>query len=222
MKIIGIVARGSVAGRRQVIALLAVLLLSLSAAGVSAHAQDSSEAGEFIRNLGERAVGVLSDKENTTFAEREFAFRNILVEGFHIKTISRFVLGRYWRKATEAQSKVYDDVFVDFIVRVYASRFDSYDGEVFEILKIVESDVEGDSIVRTRILRPSGGTPVGVDYRVRVIEGGYRVVDVNVEGISMLHTHRVEFASVINRKGVDGFLDELRAQVEARGKGSAD
>jgi len=221
MKITGIVVRGSVAGRRQIIAQLAVLLFSFSAANVSLSAENGG-AGEFIRDLGERAVNVLGDKENTTFAEREFAFRNILVEGFHIKTISRFVLGRYWRKATEAQRKAYDDVFVDFIVRVYASRFDSYDGEVFEILKIVESDVEGDSIVRTRILRPSGGTPVGVDYRVRVIEGGYRVVDVNVEGISMLHTHRVEFASVINRKGVDGFLDELRAQVEARGKGSAD
>jgi ABC-type transporter MlaC component len=43
------------------------------------------------------------------------------------------------------------------------------------------------------------------------------VVDINVEGISMLHTHRVEFASVIKRKGMDGLLEELRAQVEARG-----
>jgi len=72
-------------------------------------------------------------------------------------------------------------------------------------------------LVRTRILRPSGGTPVGVDFRVRMIRGGYRVVDINVGGISMLHTHRVEFASVIKRKGMDGLLEELRAQVEARG-----
>ena len=107
-------------------------------------------------------------------------------------------------------------MFVDFIVRVYASRFDSYNGETFEILKATESNKEEDVIVRTRILRPSGAPPIGVDYRVRIIEGGYRVVDINVEGISMLHTHRIEFASVINRKGMDGFLKELRAQVKAR------
>ncbi len=217
MKITGIVARGSVAGRRQIIALLAVLLFSFSAANVSLSAENGG-AGEFIRDLGERAVSVLGDKENTTFAEREFAFRNILVEGFHIKTIGRFVLGRYWKRATEAQRQAYDDVFVDFIVRVYASRFDSYNGETFEIMQAVESEIDGDTNVRTRIHRPSGGDPVGVDYRVRVIDGGYRVVDVNVEGISMLHTHRVEFASVIKRKGMDGFLEELRNQVEARGK----
>ena len=210
-------ARGGVAGRRQLIALLAVLLFSFSAASVSASAKDG-EAGEFIRTLGERAVDVLRDKENTTFAEREFAFRNILVDGFHLKTISRFVLGRYWRSATKAQRQAYDDVFVDFIVRVYASRFDSYGGEQFEILQIVDSEIEGDTIVRTNIIRPAGGAPIGVDYRVRVIDGGYRVVDVTVEGISMLHTHRVEFASVINRKGMDAFLEELRVQVEERGR----
>ena len=217
MIFIALLARGGVAGRRQLIALLAVLLFSISAASVPANAKDS-EAGEFIRTLGERAVDALRDKENTTFAEREIAFRNILVEGFHIKTISRFVLGRYWRSATETQRQAYDDVFVNFIVRVYASRFDSYDGEKFEILQIVDSEIEGDTIVRTHIIRLAGGAPIGVDYRVRVIDGGYRVVDVTVEGISMLHTHRVEFASVINRKGMDGFLEELRAQIEKRGR----
>ncbi len=218
MIVIAIARHLGVTGRRGVIAFAAVLLLSFSAAGGSAQAADS--AGEFIRDLGERAVDVLRDKENTTYAEREFAFRNILVEGFHLKTISRFVLGRYWGKATEEQRAAYNEVFVDFIVRVYASRFDSYEGEVFEINQAVESEIEGDTIVRTQILRPSGGSPIGVDYRVRKIDGKYKVVDVNVEGISMLHTHRVEFASVINRKGMDGFLDELRAQVEARGASS--
>ncbi|MDA0231770.1 MAG: ABC transporter substrate-binding protein [Proteobacteria bacterium] len=212
-----IVTRGGLAGRRQIIASLAVLMFSFSAASVPANANDT-EASKFILSLGESALRVLRDKENTTFSEREFAFRQILVEGFHINTISRFVLGRHWRSATPAQRIDYTDVFVDFIVRVYASRFDSYNGEQFEIKETIASDAEGDTVVRTQILRPLGAAPIGVDFRVRVIEGSYRVVDVTVEGISMLHTHRVEFASVINRKGMDGFLDELRAQVTVRGE----
>jgi len=217
MKLIAIVTRGSLAGRRQVIASLAVLLFSFSAGSLRASANDG-EAGKFILSLGERAVSVLSNKEGTTFAEREYAFRQILVEGFHMNTISRFVLGRYWRSATSAQRSAYNDVFEDFIVRVYASRFDSYNGEQFEIKQTVRSNSEGDSIVRAQIQRPLGAAPIGVDFRVRLIEGSYKVVDVTVEGISMLHTHRVEFASVINRGGMDGFLDELRAQVTVRGE----
>jgi len=220
MKLVALVTRGGLAGRRQIIASLAVLLFSFSTAGLPAKANDG-EAGKFILSLGDRAVSVLRDKENTTFTERESAFRQILVEGFHMTTISRFVLGRHWRSVTSAQRSAYNDVFVDFIVRVYASRFDSYNGEHFEILEIVDSATGGDTVVRTRILRPSGGEPIGVDFRVRVIEGSYRVVDVIVEGISMLHTHRVEFASVIKLRGMDGFLDELRAQVVVRGENAA-
>ncbi len=173
--------------------------------------------GDVVGDLAERAIGVLRDKDGTTFAERESAFRSILVEGFHIPTISRFVLGRYWKTATDVQRDSYNKVFVDFLVRVYASRFDAYSGETIEIIKVVKSDIKNDMIVRTKILRPGGKAPVGVDYRARIIDGGYKVVDVNVEGISMLHTHRVEFASVINRLGMDGFLNELRAQLEVRG-----
>ena len=106
------------------------VLLTLPLINTSSSASNT-EAGEVIRVLGEQAVKVLRDKDNTTFEQREEAFRNILVEGFHIKTISRFVLGRYWKKATEAQRKAYNNLFVDFIVRVYASRFDSYNGETF-------------------------------------------------------------------------------------------
>lgn len=197
-------------------ALVVVLTFSLLSAFALPTAQASADdgAGDFVSSLGARAVSVLSDKENSTFDQREANFRDILVEGFHITTISRFVLGRYWRQATDDQKDTYSKVFVDFIVRVYASRFDSYNGEKFVVLKVVEDD-GGDSIVRTQILRPSGGAPIGVDYRVRKFDGSYKVVDVTVEGISMLHTHRVEFASVINRKGIDGLLTDLQARIDA-------
>lgn len=198
--------------RSFVILLTFSLMSALALPAAQANAEDG--AGKFVSSLGARAVSVLSDKEHSTFDQREANFRDILVEGFHIRTISRFVLGRHWRNATDEQKSVYSNVFVDFIVRVYASRFDSYNGEKFEVLKVVEAE-GGDSVVRTRILRPSGGAPIGVDYRVRKFDDTYKVVDVTVEGISMLHTHRVEFASVINRKGIDGLLTDLQARVDA-------
>ena len=86
-------------------------------------------------------------------------------------------------------------------------------GDLKRHVQVLEEQESNDTIVRTQIKRPSGGAPIGVDYRVRKISDSYKVVDVNVEGISMLHTHRVEFASVINRKGFDGFLKMLKDRV---------
>lgn len=208
------VLMGLMPSRRSFVVLVAcATLLSYATLGAPARAADQG-AGEFIKVLGESAVEVLRDKENTSFSEREAKFRKLFVKGFHIGTISRFVLGRYWKTATKEQLKKYNDVFLDFLVRVYASRFDSYNGETFEVLDVLDGPNDKDTIVRTRILRPSGGEPVGVDYRVRKFDGEYKVVDVNVEGISMLHTHRVEFASVINRKGMDGFLSDLQERLD--------
>ena len=168
----------------------------------------------FIQSLGDQAVEALRDNIESPFEEREAAFRRVMVSGFDIPIVGRFVLGRHWRTATKEQRREYMAVFVDFIVRVYASRFDSYGGELFTARSVID-DESGDKIVRAQIVRPSGGDPIGVDFRVRMRDEGYKVIDVTVEGISMLHTHRVEFASVINRKGIDGLLSDLRARVEA-------
>ncbi len=174
---------------------------------------DDSGAGAFINTLGSRAVEILKTKGTSTFEQREAQFKELLVEGFHIKTISRFVIGKYWKQATDVQKKAYDDIFLAFITRVYASRFDAYNGETFELVETIK-DAGGDEWVRTRIKRPDGGQAIAVDYRVRPFEGQIKVIDVVVEGISMLNTHRVEFASVVNKRGFDGLIEELHARLD--------
>ena len=200
--------------RRMVAAaVIAAAVLISATTGQRAGAADDP-ALTFIQDLGDRAIGVLQDKANTSFEEREAAFREVMVTGFNIPTVSRFVLGRHWKTASKQQRTDYSAIFVDFIVRVYASRFDSYGGELFEARSLIQ-DESGDKMVRAQVLRPSGGEPIDVDFRVRERDGVLKVIDVLVEGISMLHTHRVEFASVVNRKGIDGLLADLRARVEA-------
>ena len=200
--------------RRMVAAAVIAAAVLISATTGQRAAASDDPALTFIQGLGDKAIEVLQDKANTSFEEREAAFREVMVTGFNIPTVGRFVLGRHWKTATKQQRTDYSAIFVDFIVRVYASRFDSYGGELFEARSAIQ-DQSGDTMVRAQILRPSGGEPIDVDFRVRERDGVQKVIDVLVEGISMLHTHRVEFASVVNRKGIDGLLADLRARVEA-------
>ena len=200
--------------RRIFMAAVTGLAVLLSATSGPQASSDDDPALTFIQSLGDQAVEALRDNVNSSFEEREAAFREVMVNGFDIPIVGRFVLGRHWRTASKEQRKDYMAVFVDFIVRVYASRFDSYGGENFTARSVID-DESGDKIVRAQIVRPSGGNPIGVDFRVRMRDEDYKVIDVTVEGISMLHTHRVEFASVVNRKGIDGLLSDLRARVAA-------
>ena len=196
------------------VAALIVALLAV-AGGARAAAQDD-HAIAFVQSVGADVIAFLGNKDNSTFAEREAAFRDVLVRGFDVPLVTRFVLGRHWKAATDEQRREFAAIFLDFLARVYASRFDSYSygGETFTVHSAI-ADESGDTIVRARVARPSGADPVELDFRVRPKEGTHKVVDLYVEGISMLLTHRAEFSSVVNRDGIEGLLSGLRARVEA-------
>ncbi|MDE0050101.1 MAG: ABC transporter substrate-binding protein [Chloroflexota bacterium] len=160
-------------------------------------------------------MAVLGDKAKGTFAEREAAFRDVMARGFDVPLVARFVLGRHWKAATKEQRAAFTSILLDFLARIYTLRFDSYSygGERFTVRSAI-ADESGGAVVRAQVIRSSGAEPVGLDFRVRWENGTPRVIDLHVEGISMLHTHRVEFGSVIDRKGIGGLLSDIRAPIE--------
>ncbi|MFQ5957966.1 MAG: phospholipid-binding protein MlaC [Alphaproteobacteria bacterium] len=160
-----------------------------------------------MKRLGDDAVAVLTAPESSA-GERKQRYRDLLEEGFAVRTIARFVLGRYWRAATPEQQSEYLVLFRDFILESYTSQLDGFTGETFEILQ-AQPLGEKDTIVSTEIRAPNRA-PVRVDYRVRRSRSGHKIIDVVIEGISLIKTQRSEFASVIDRKGIDGLLALLR------------
>ncbi len=192
---------------RRIIFSLALIVLVHS--GWSQAAQAANEASGFVQNLGDQAMGVLQD-DGGTLAQRETQFRIILVEGFDLKLIGRFVLGDYWRKASEDQRENYLRAFGEFIVRKYSAMLGGYSEEKMTVVS-EQAAGEKDIIVRTRIDRPSG-PPIEADWRVRGQGGKQRIIDVMVEGISMAVTQRAEFRSVVRRHGIDGLIQILDAQ----------
>jgi phospholipid transport system substrate-binding protein len=82
------------------------VLLALAAPAPSRAADDP--AG-FVADLGQRTVRVLAAK--VPEGEREAQFRALFNEGFDVPAISRFVLGNYWRVATEEQRRAFVTLF---------------------------------------------------------------------------------------------------------------
>lgn len=164
----------------------------------------------FVDSVGKRGIGILSNKDLSD-AQRKQSFRALLNDSFDLTTIGRFALGRYWRVATSQQRGEYQRLFERMVIEVYNDRFSSYSGQQLktESVKMVNAT---DVIVTTFITSPEGGEKVQVDWRVRNTGGGYHVVDVVVEGVSMSVTQRSDFASVIQRGGgdIDVLINHLR------------
>jgi phospholipid transport system substrate-binding protein len=206
--------------RRLFIAVTALLALAGTVLTPSAFAQTrSEEASRFVADLGARAIEVLVEP-GIGREDQARRFNLLLNEGFDVPYIGRFVLGRYWQAATEAERSEYLELFEKLIIGVYADRFAQYSGrdlKASETLKILGHRDEGerDAIVSSQINRPDG-PPVAVDWRVREQrDDGFKVIDVAVEGVSMSVTQRNEFASVIQRGGgrIEALLQALRERV---------
>lgn len=191
------------------VALLVGLLMSQAAVAAQ------TDAGEFVKKLGNHAIRVLTVKDITD-VERENRFRTLLRQGFDVQRIGRFVLGRYARGVNKAEIDEYNGLFEDLIVATYAARFAEYSGQEFVIKRVAKPKNRGDAIVMSEIRPSDGGPSIRIDWQVHGKTDDYKIVDVRVEGVSMSVTQREEFTAVIRKNGgkVDALLGVLRKKTE--------
>ena len=188
---------------------LVFALVVLVAAPASASEMEEN-ARTFIETLADDAVQALTSGE-VTREEKIRRFRALFNGRFAVLGIGRFVLGRHWRKASEAEREEYLDLFEDLMVVKYVDRFARYSGEPLEVTKALALN-ETTVTVYARIVTPADKPSVRVDWRVASRDGKTKVVDVVVEGTSMSNTLRSEFASIVRRQGgtVAGLIKVLR------------
>lgn len=189
--------------------IVAALVVTLVAAPTFAGTDDRGQ-GEFIQSLANQATEVLAD-QSKTLEEREAYFRTLLHEGFALIKIGRFVIGRAWKRMSETQREDYQVLYAEWVLKTYSSRLGGYSGQRFKVTKVSKASDE-DVFVRSHIIHPSYAQPIIADWRVREIDGAFKVIDIVVEGISMLVTQRSEFAAVIRERGVDGLIETMRAR----------
>lgn len=169
----------------------------------------AADGGQFVTALAQRAVAELTT-ENVEQAERVRRFRALLTEAFDVPGIGRFVLGRYWRVATEQEREEYLRLFEEMIVQTYAKRFHDFRGAQLKVLGTRHVG-EGEAVAALEAILPNRA-PARLDARLRQHESSYKIFDIVVEGVSMATTQRDDFSAVIQKNGgkVEGLLASLR------------
>jgi len=189
--------------------LIGVLAFGTQAAQAQNAADEPEAAKEFVVELSDRAIE--SWKDPTMNAdEREERFRELMYNGFAVDFISKLVLGRHRRTADEDDLEAYYDEFPEYIVNSFTGRLNDYGNQTIEVTGTAPAGSR-DVFVRSKIINPqSDAGPIKADWRVRKIDGEFKIVDVKVEGVSMAITKREEFSEIISNEGFSGLLEELR------------
>jgi phospholipid transport system substrate-binding protein len=205
--------------RASLLAAAAAALLPARPAAAAAVAEPSA-AQRFIQALGDRTVQALN-RAGDDEAARVREMRAVLDSSVDVPAVARIVMGRSWRQASEAQRAEYLELFRRLTLGILAQRFSYYTGSERFVVAGARPAGGGDVMVRSQILY-TDYPPLNVDWRVRRPEAEKPViVDIVVEGVSLILTNRSEVDAIVGRRGIDGLLQELRARLERVGRGEA-
>jgi phospholipid transport system substrate-binding protein len=182
------------------------------AAVASAAAPEETSAKVLIEQTVVQVLAVLKD-ESRTVGQRRLALEKIAHSRFDFRTMARLVLARDWKRLDDVKRDEFVDQFTTYLANDYGSRLERYQQEEVEVMAEVPKP-RGDVEVRTKIV---GGQNNGaiVDYRMRQGKDGWRIIDVVIEGISLVANFRDQFREVIARGGPEELLQKLKEKNDA-------
>lgn len=182
----------------------------------SPRARDAG-AEQFVQTQAQRIITVLADRRLAQ-ADKQRVFRQTIDEVVDVPRVTTFVLGKYARTITPAQRQAFATAFRSYAESVYEKRIGDYSGETLTVTGSVVRK-PGDVVVSSTIMRTRPAQPVPVAWRVLKVGGGWKVVDVQVQGVWLAITQQQDFVSTIDQ--ARGDVGVLTAQLRSAAVGGA-
>ncbi len=188
--------------------IVASLLCLASSAGIAADA--SPEA--MIKQTTNQVLATLKQDqaELKDHPERVYdLIDNEVMPHFDFDHMSRWVLGRHWRDANPQQRSQFNQQFRNLLVNTYGNALRGYSGQTVSYLPVHGDQASGEVTVRARIHNAESDQDIPLDYQVNNENGQWKVVDVSVDGVSLIANYRQTFDTRIQREGLDGLIRDL-------------
>ena len=191
--------------------LTAALVLSLAPSRFLAPAW-ADDPMSVVKTTVNQALDVLRDK-NTPLAQRQDKLRQIVAATFDFTEMAKSALGYHWKDITPAQQQEFTTAFVAFIEDSYLSKINDYSGQQVNFLRASNEGAQY-AQVNTDIIQPKGDA-IHVNYRLLQENGTWRIYDVTVDAISIIANYRNQFNRVMNNKGYDTLIADLKSKQAA-------
>ena len=173
-----------------------------------------SEPAGVVEQTANRVIDILADK-NASADDKRHRIQDVVYANLDFETLTKLVLARNWSRFDDGQRAKFMDEFKQHLSMTYGRNVESYHNEKVTILES-RHEVNGDATVRTKILRGGPGD-ISVDYRLRQRDGAWRIIDVIIEGVSLVSNFRSQFQDVVSNGGPDrliALLEEKNAKGE--------
>jgi phospholipid transport system substrate-binding protein len=181
------------------------ILLLFCSFNFTAHSSNFLEEENFVTSFADSAISILSN-DTISDAERTSGFTELVMSSIDLNLISKFVLSKAWKNASDEQKENYLIAFKDYFVSSYANKLDQYTGEKIDVIGSQEAGKY--VIVESNIVREGTDTlKINLKWRLLNKNNQIKIIDLNIEGISLVIAQREEFQSFLANNDYD--LDKL-------------
>ena len=189
-------------------------LAGLGAAPALAQSPVDSKAApnDFVQTVADNALDAVKKDQAVKSGNLESIKRVVneyVLPYVNFEKPTRLAAGRHWRQATPQQQKALVEAFKGTLIRTYAGAFTKVDQKSAFTMQPFRGDANADDVVVRSTLTQSNGPSVGIDYRLEKTGQGWKIYDLNVEGIWLIQNYRNQFSQQIAQNGVDGLIKAL-------------
>jgi phospholipid transport system substrate-binding protein len=164
-----------------------------------------------------KLIDRLSENAERIHSDSSIAYRisdELIAPHIDFPRITRLVIGKYWRGASEAQQRQLVDEISSLLVRSYVTAMTSYVDQIVaqkdKISYLPSRYKPGDNKASVRAnIGLDTGQSVEVQYQLYLDDDKWKIYDIRIEGISLAISYRTSFGDKIQRDGLNALIAQL-------------
>ena len=186
------------------------ILIGITLLAAALHAQ-TIDPVELTRQTVNEVMTDMKTNESVYSSDRASLDKMVqerLVPRFNFTVMTQLAVGRPWTQATPEQKATLENEFRALLTRTYTNVLFNSRNETTTI-RSNSKTAQGDVTIEMEVSNPKG-EPMLLTFRMRENKGEWKVIDVSVNGVSLIVNYRNTFAREISQSGLDGLIKSLQ------------
>ncbi len=198
--------------RRLLLLFVVMFILSPASAGAG-----KTDASDVITKFNETLLSAMMKADQLGYKGRYEILEPVIRDSFALPFMATQSVGRYGKALKTEEKAKFLKTYTEWTIATYAGRFDGYSGEKFETVS--ESGPENGTVTVLSKLIEKDKNSIDFNYKLRKVDDKWRIVDIQMSGVSQLALTRSQFVSVMKEKGMEALVAMLREKIRAFSEG---
>lgn len=198
---------------RQKFLSIVIILFGWFAAVTAAQAQ--SDPITLLQSVADSMISGLRENQATLKSKPQIVYSlayKYVVPNAALPIMSRRVLPpQTWNNATLAQREEFQKQFTRTLIRTYASSLTAYKDQTIKFYPIRGGYQGRNTVVVESDIISSESQPIRVSYRLLHAGNSWKLIDLSVEGVSMLESFRAQYADLLSQGNMSQLLQRMSA-----------